>query len=394
MLTNRDIIFFGDDWGRYPSTVQYIGRQLATHNRMIWVGSLGLRRPRLHIRDMKRVVEKVIHVIRPTRGRPGDQAVTVLAPPIIPYHDLGVIRRHNMRVVMNAVRRAMDDLAFRRPVVLTSSPIVADVLAAFPDCVRAYLCLDDFTRFEGAFRSLAAEEQRMLTHTDVCFAVSESLAATRVPPSGRVYHLPQGVDVEHFSRSDGPRPAALQSIRKPVIGFFGILAPWVDYDLIIRVATAYPDATVVLLGRVSTDIARLATIGNIVHLGEIPYAQLPAYASAFDVGLIPFVVNELTIAANPLKLLEYLALGIPVVSTALPEVARFGAAVAVAQSADEFVAQVGRALRERSQSASLERRRIAERYSWRGITDDLSDRILEIERDLNRPSAVGREPKG
>ncbi len=394
MLTDRDIVFFGDDWGRYPSTVQYIGRQLAAQNRMIWVGSLGLRRPQFHLRDIKRVAEKVGHVLRPASGRQSDPTVTVLSPPVIPYHDVEMIRRRNMRVVTRAVQIAMRRLEFRHPVILTSSPIVADVLSAFPESVRGYLCLDDFTKFEGAFRALAAEEQRMLTQTDVCFAVSESLAATRVPPSGRVYRLPQGVDVHHFAPSADPIPAAIRTVRRPIIGFFGILAPWIDYDLLTRVATAYPDATVVLLGRTSTDISRLSAIRNIVHLGEIPYAQLPAYARAFDVGLIPFAVNELTVAANPLKLLEYLALGLPVVSTALPEVARFGSAVSVARSPEEFVAQVGRALTERDPAAAQLRRQIAERHSWRRITDDLSDRIIEIERDRGRTSAGAGAPKG
>jgi len=388
MLTNRDIVVFGDDWGRYPSTVQYIGRQLAVHNRLIWVGSLGLRRPQLHVRDVKRAAEKLVHAVRPAPGRRDDPSVTLVTPRVIPYHDLRIVRRYNMRVVISTVRRAMEKMQFRRPVVLTSSPIVGDALAALPESVRAYLCLDDFTKFEGAFRSLAVEEQRTVAAADVCFAVSEALAVTRIPPSGRVYHLPQGVDVDHFTPSREPIPPVLQALPRPIIGFFGILAPWIDLDLLKRVAGAYPAATVVLLGRTSTDISRLSSVANIVHLGEIPYAQLPAYARGFDVGLIPFVVNELTIAANPLKLLEYFALGLPVVSTALPEVARFGAAVAVAQSTDDFIALVGAALGERDPGPRRERRRIAEQFTWRRITDDLSDRIVEIEQERQRPSAT------
>jgi len=91
---------------------------------------------------------------------------------------------------------------------------------------------------------------------------------------------------------------------RPVVGFFGLLTSWVDLQLIIDCAKAYPKSSVVVLGRTAVDVTSFKAHSNIHYLGEVPFADLPRYARGFDVGLIPFIVNDLTIAANPLKLLN------------------------------------------------------------------------------------------
>jgi glycosyltransferase involved in cell wall biosynthesis len=379
MIEHRDIIIIADDWGRYPSTMQYLGRMLAVSNRLLWVGSPGLRRPTWSWSDMNRVWEKVRQLLKPSR--PTDQHANVFPvhPLIIPFHDTALVRAFNRWNVRRTLRRRMRELAFRDCLVITFFPMLADVIADLAECTRAYVCVDDFTKFEGAFRCIAEEEQKILATVDCAFSISEELKRSRVPASGKSYDLPQGVDPQHFRPADGPLPAAVASLPRPIIGFFGILAPWIDYDLLEMVARKYPDATVLLLGRASVPEARLPRAKNIVRAGEVPYDDLPAYARAFDVGLIPFVVNELTTAANPLKMLEYLSMGIPVVSTALPEAAKFAPFVEVARSREEFVAAVGRALSDRSAEQRVARRAVAERYSWRQVAEDFSARLLAVE---------------
>src|SRR3977135_221725 len=119
-----------------------------------------------------------------------------------------------------------------------------------------------------------------------------------------------------------PPPAEVKGAPGPIIGFWGLIADWVDLQLIRHVADAFSGGKVVLPGNSSTDMKPLHGARNIRVLGRKPYAELPRYAKAFDVALMPFKVNELTLAANPLKVREYLAAGLPVVSTAIPEVER------------------------------------------------------------------------
>src|SRR5262249_49238986 len=116
-----------------------------------------------------------------------------------------------------------------------------------------------------------------------------------------------------------PVPDDIQSLRKPVIGFFGLIADWVDLPLVRFLAQSRPQWTFVLIGKVVTSLEPFDGLPNVHVLAQKPYALLPGYAKAFDVALLPFAVNELTLAANPLKLREYLAAGLPVVSSAIPE---------------------------------------------------------------------------
>jgi glycosyltransferase involved in cell wall biosynthesis len=121
-----------------------------------------------------------------------------------------------------------------------------------------------------------------------------------------------------------------------MVGFFGLISAWVDQALIAHLSEAFPDVSFVLIGRADVDTASLAARPNVYQLGLVPYADLPAYARYFDVGLIPFVLNRLTRAVNPLKLMEYFALGLPVLSTRLPELELIHGPLRLAETAEEF----------------------------------------------------------
>ena len=133
--------------------------------------------------------------------------------------------------------------------------------------------------------------------------------------------------------------------------------------MIRDLALANPGGSVVLVGPVSVDVSALR-LANVHLLGPRPYAQLPAWVQAFDVGIIPYVLNDWTRAVDPLKLLEYLAAGIPVVTTDIPEVLKYRESVAVAGSRAEFTAAVARALREGDAAGRARRQAVARRHTW------------------------------
>jgi glycosyltransferase involved in cell wall biosynthesis len=114
--------------------------------------------------------------------------------------------------------------------------------------------------------------------------------------------------------------------------------------LLVRVAKEFPNASLVMLGRVTMDVSALSSLPNVHILGRRPYAMLPGYAKAFDVALIPFPINEATLNSNPLKAREYLAAGLPVVSTRIPEVQALGGACRIGVDHQSFVDQVRAAL--------------------------------------------------
>ncbi len=130
----------------------------------------------------------------------------------------------------------------------------------------------------------------------------------------------------------------MQDIPRPRLGFFGLIRDWVDIGLLAQVARRRPDWHFVIIGDAdsSLDMGQYRDLANMHFLGRKSYAALPAFCRHFDVGLIPFKVNELTHAVNPIKLREYLSAGLPVVSTPMPEVKLYNLLVAIAETAEEF----------------------------------------------------------
>jgi glycosyltransferase involved in cell wall biosynthesis len=159
-----------------------------------------------------------------------------------------------------------------------------------------------------------------------------------------------GVEYDHFKRALAPEtrvPDEVARLPRPVLGYFGLMADdWFDAGLVAHLAKRFANGSIVLLGKSTMDLSRLAALPNVHLLGQKPFSQLPAYAKAFDVGLLPFPISEVTLNANPLKVREYMAAGLPVVSTRIPEVEVLGTC-AVADDAEGFARAVEAALAER-----------------------------------------------
>lgn len=199
---------------------------------------------------------------------------------------------------------------------------------------------------------MASMDRRCCELADLVIASSRDLVERCRRYSANVHLVSHGVDHAHFAQAlqVTQRPADLPAGR--VAGFFGLLSEWVDQELLIELARRIPECQIVLVGKADISVERLKGIRNVHLLGPRPFSQLPAYVAHFDVGLIPFVINELTVAVNPIKLREMLSAGCPVVSTALPEVQGYqGAGVDVAETQDDFISAVASRLQRPATAA-------------------------------------------
>ncbi|CAM3895508.1 glycosyltransferase [Mesobacillus zeae] len=166
--------------------------------------------------------------------------------------------------------------------------------------------------------------------------------------------ITNGVDYLHFSeKAKDSRTPLMDHIineKKPIIGYFGALASWFDYDLMEKLAQSKVDYQLVLIGLdydQSINKSRLLAYPNVHYLGAVPYDQLPFYAQKFDISVIPFLINEVTISTSPIKLFEYMAVGRPIVTTALPECLKYKT-VFVANNHTDFLEKVEYALSAKS----------------------------------------------
>ena len=202
-----------------------------------------------------------------------------------------------------------------------------------------YHVTDEYASLPGANPELVSEcEVRMLGRADLVFAVSSFLAGRRSEVRRDIRVLPNAVDVEGFqanltgrtmdvdefvrflSDSEPEVPEAVRTLRRPILGFTGTLSYFVDTRLIRLVAEAFKEASVVLVGPThgNREVIELGAIPNVHLIGRVRHSEVPGYIRAFDVCLLPLLVNEVTTDASPLTLFEYLLCGKPVVSTTYP----------------------------------------------------------------------------
>src|SRR5439155_3472018 len=218
-------------------------------------------------------------------------------------------------------------------------------------------------------------ERRLMEKSDCVIVSSSPLLETKRQHNQNTFLVTHGVDVPHFRMAcdlETEVPEDIKTLRRPVIGFFGLIADWVDLDLIRSLAHARPDWTFVLIGKVVTDTRALQSLKNVHFLGQKPYQLLPAYAKGFDIAILPFVMNELTLAANPLKLREYLAAGLPVVSSAIPEAKGLGTLMRAAHSLADFLDQMQELLSEGRRGPELSVSRAMESKSRDANVEELS----------------------
>jgi GT2 family glycosyltransferase len=220
------------------------------------------------------------------------------------------------------------------------------------------------------------DEQELVHNADLVWVVSQFLEEASAG-ARRVEVIHNGCDWPHWSEP-GPPPAGLPP--PPVIGFYGAIAEWIDTDLIWRLALARSEWSFLLIGSTwGADVARLAALPNVHLTGEIPYQALPAYAARFDVGLIPFRRVPLTVAGDPVKLYEMLALGIDIVSTPLPEVQPFGDVIELAEGVEAWLRAIERCLgRPRTPELVELRRARARATSWEARVDQAERSVVEL----------------
>ncbi|MCI4433275.1 MAG: methyltransferase domain-containing protein, partial [Nitrosopumilus sp.] len=191
--------------------------------------------------------------------------------------------------------------------------------------------------------------------------------------------LPNAVDYDHFHKKSDPKniPKEIKSIKEtkgPIIGYFGALATWFDYELIKNMATIHPDWNIVLIGwdyDQSLDKSGIKELKNVHYLGIKDYSILPEYAIWFDVCILPFLLNDVTHSTSPIKLFEYMALGKPIVSTAIQEVSNYKS-ILIAENPDDFIDKVKHALEIRNDKQYLELvDKEAKQNTWKKRFDNL-----------------------
>jgi UDP-galactopyranose mutase len=226
------------------------------------------------------------------------------------------------------------------------SPMFFALAGQIPAEAVIYDCMDELSAFRGAPPDMIEMERRLMARADLVFTGGRSLYEAKRGKHAAVHCFPSSIDAKHFGQARGalPEPESLRDIRHPRIGFFGVVDERMDLDLVAGLASLRPDLQLCMIGPVvKIEPASLPQAPNLHWLGGREYRELPSYLAHWDIGFMPFALNESTRFISPTKTPEFLAAGLPVVSTAVTDVVRDYAEpglVEIAQDAKEMALKI------------------------------------------------------
>ncbi|HHI03198.1 MAG TPA: glycosyltransferase, partial [candidate division Zixibacteria bacterium] len=386
------IICYAEDWGRLPSSTQHLMRQLSKKYTILWVDSLGLRAPSISKGDSKRILSKIKKFFKGIKE--AEQNIFVLSPLVIPLYKYSLVRFINRQILKAYIRLFLRKHRFERFLQWSSCPSSAIMLNSLGELANIYYIGDEFSEFTQFDSDLVGHlEQRLLVGSDMLLVVSERLMETKSQFNALTFKLLHGCDYKHFSKtmklSNDDIPSDIKNIPHPIIGYYGLIRDWFDFDMLKSIFQKRRDWSLLLIGPSDTDIYEIVNLPNVHSLGARPYESLPFYLKAFDVCLIPYRKTEITINANPLKLLEYLSSGKPVVTTDLPSAYQYQEGLLIGKTKSEIEGAIETAINNNSSEKRKIQITIAQQNSWSSRAE-LLDALFQ--KHLSPLISTGKKP--
>lgn len=354
----KDIFLFSTaDWASpYWTNKQHMARLLRDRGyRVLYVESFGLRAPGTNKRDVGRLLRRLIRGLKPiTQAEPG---IYVLSPLLFPWkHHWPIVKAYNSAFLNFRLKIFSFLKGIRKPILWSYHPFLSSVISHFPDSQVIYHCVDDLGAVPGIHsEALRAAENAFVPKCNAVFTTSQNLQEmmSALAP-GRSHYYSNVADLEFFSqaRTATNLPADLARVPAPRIGYVGVLSDYkVNFDLLLQIASLRPQWHWVLIGeeregQTDPTFAKIRTLPNVHVLGYKPYSDIPHYLSGLDIATLPTRLNDYTKSMFPMKFFEYLAAGLPVVSTPLPALKDHRHLYAEAATPEEFIAAIESLLRQ------------------------------------------------
>ncbi len=385
-MNDYDIVYFGNDWfGENKTSSHHIAERFAIRHKILYVECPGLRMPKGNTRDFKKIFQKIWKCISKPRQIGKQFWVYTLFQ--IPLHRYALIRALNEKLILFSLKRAMQQLGFTKPLLWFHIPHLYMVPGKIPAKGIIYYCIDNYSALpdvnSGAVQFM---DDEMTRKADLVFAVSEPVFQSKKLLARELLLSPHGVDFIHFNQaalSSLEIPYDVACISAPIIGFWGLIENRIDLDLVAYLAKQQPTWNFVLIGYVEDKDNPCTCLENVHFLGQRKFTELPGYARAFDVTMLPYRMDDFFYNCNPLKLREYLATGKPVVSLRNPEVEKYQDIVAIADDYADFAKKIAWSL----ENDTLE---MAERRVIRMRAESWDQRVEEISKAVNLKLNAGQ----
>ncbi|KPJ66650.1 MAG: hypothetical protein AMJ43_07415 [Coxiella sp. DG_40] len=385
MLENHTIVCFGpsDWWGMNPSCTTHIMKRMALKNKVLYINPfssdlLGAVRKGINKRIPRKLKSMAKFLRQPQRN------LYVFSPIFLPFHGkptTDMINNTLLRIQIKSVYRC---IGLSKPILWVENLRAADLLDCVDPVIIVYYVSDLFTqcRYVANKEILYEQEEFILKASDLVICVSEELYAQKALQHNNTHYLPHGVDFELFQEA-AHKSSHLEhfaNIPKPTAGYFGTLTGSNDVDLFLWCAQNLPHISFVFAGQITGgDYSELAKLPNVYILGKVAYMRIPQLCASFDVCLLPWKMTEWIRCCNPLKMMEYMASGKPIVSVPIKEVVdNYSHVVSVAHNKEEFCNAIVYELRNDTPERSNRRVEIARQHSWNNHVKQISKWIMAV----------------
>jgi glycosyltransferase involved in cell wall biosynthesis len=350
---------------------------------VLFVNSIGMRTPLPGkcTQPAKRIFRKLSSIMKGLRKV--GPAMWVYSPLMLPPGSSPLVRKINARLIANQVRRALMRIGIGRWFTWVTVPTAVDMLDFLPRTVTVFNRSDKHCKFPEAREDFIKScEEKLLQTSDVVLYVNRKLMAEDMCPHTRKYYIGHGVDYEHFAGATNDKASIqpeLAGLRRPIVGFCGAIDDYtVDLELLKYAARSLTEMSFVLIGLSTVDISDIASLPNVRYLGFRPYSDIPKFGANFDVGIMPWLQNDWIEYCNPVKLKEYLALGIPVVTTPIPQASEYPHLLNVANTSEGFVQAIRTAIAADNAHLRQVRRKAVENDSWQHKADEVLQLVSKI----------------
>ena len=370
--------------GDYQKSTVQLMRALAVHHDVLYVEYpfswkdvyLGLRYDKKPYRRIMGLEPRLRRM-----DQPGEGTLHVLTlPPVFPVNGLEAgklydrLAAYNARKSASAIRKALKKLNMNRPVMINAfNPFLGVYLhGQIPVSREYYYCYDQIGAAKWTHRHGPRLEARYLQQADGLFTSSQPLLDEKLPTGKSGTVIKNGVNLDIFEQAFEPAP---RREKGPVMGYLGSIDDRLDLDMMLGILDKWPEASLLMVGRImEPEIeARLRAHPRVEVAGAQAPESLPGWVRKMDIGLIPFVTNEFTRYIYPLKINEYLAAGLPVVSTRFGDLSDFSEVIEVGDDAESFFRGVVNAWESDAEDLRKQRRDFARTHSWTARAAQLSE---------------------
>ncbi|MCG8528501.1 MAG: glycosyltransferase [Opitutales bacterium] len=378
MKSGRYHVAFTKDWNDVPTCTTHILKQVAKNETVIWIESIGTRKPNLAAgRDLGRIWSRAKRIFKKAEKK--TELLRVLSPVLIPL----ATRKWELKVNQSLFRFYLwrESLLNRHTelVFWCFIPSAIDLIEPFSSKSKiVYYCVDDWPKFENLPTDYIEErEANTLVNADSIFATSLYLKNKCEDLSEKeVHYMPHGVPHRVFAKAlkNANEQLPFQKSDRKVVGFYGTINDWIDFDLIEELVIQNTDLDFYLLGPVYTDAPnRFLKYPNVHFPGRIEYEDLYKWCSFFDVAIIPYdLENPRMVSVNPVKAREILSAGVPIVASNLKDLECLKPDVLIAESREDWNNFIREQI-ERKDRQEISKRRVND--DWEQTTQKILEKI-------------------